>query len=67
MDSLGQILAGLFVIAILGIVSFIGFSIYIFYDKSGEQIYESKIIVQPEIKLETDGKKIDTIYVYKFK
>lgn len=67
MDSLGQILAGLFVIAILGIVSFIGFSIYIFYDKSGEQIYESKIIVQPEIKLQTDGKKIDTLYVYKFK
>jgi len=67
MDSLGQILAGLFIIAILGVVSFIGFSIYIFYDKSGEQIYESKIIVQPEIKLETDGKKIDTIYVYKFK
>ena len=67
MDSLGQILAGLFIIAILGVVSFIGFSVYIFYDKSGEQIYESKIIVQPEIKLETDGKKIDTIYVYKFK
>lgn len=28
---------------------------------------ESKTIIQPMIKLTTDGKKIDTLYVYKIK
>ena len=28
---------------------------------------ESKTVIQPMIKLTTDGKKIDTLYVYKIK
>lgn len=43
---------------LMGIGSFITYRI--------EQIKESHHIVKPEIKLHTDGKTIDTIYVYKF-
>jgi len=32
-----------------------------------EEKFESKEIVQPEKVLTTDGKKVDTIYVYKIK
>jgi hypothetical protein len=28
---------------------------------------ESKTVIQPMIKLTTDGKKVDTLYVYKIK
>jgi hypothetical protein len=67
MDGLGEALGCLATIAIVGIISFILYTGYFIYDKTGVQTIESKVIVQPEIKLETDGKKIDTIYVYKFK
>jgi hypothetical protein len=30
-----------------------------------EDYIESKTIITPEIKLETDGKKIDTLYIYR--
>jgi hypothetical protein len=32
-----------------------------------DKTYESKTILVPKIKLHTDGKVIDTIYVYKIK
>jgi len=67
MEGLGEALGCLATIAIVGIISFVLYTGYFIYDKTGVQTIESKIIVQPEIKLETDGKKIDTIYVYKFK
>jgi len=67
MEGLGEALGCLATIAIVGIISFILYTGYFIYDKTGVQTIESKVIVKPEIKLETDGKKIDTIYVYKFK
>ena len=67
MEGLGEALGCLATIAIIGIISFILYTGYFIYDKTGVQTIESKVIVKPEIKLETDGKKIDTIYVYKFK
>ena len=67
MEGLGEALGCLATIAIVGIISFVLYTGYFIYDKTGVQTIESKVIVQPEIKLETDGKKIDTIYVYKFK
>jgi len=67
MEGLGEALGCLATIAIIGIISFILYSGYFIYDKTGVQTIDSKVIVKPEIKLETDGKKIDTIYVYKFK
>ena len=41
------------------------YSIYVTFWK--EPSLESRVPLQPEIRLETDGKKIDTIYVYKLK
>jgi hypothetical protein len=67
MEGLGEALGCLATIAIVGIISFVLYTGYFIYDKTGVQTIESKVIIQPEIKLETDGKKIDTIYVYKFK
>ena len=67
MEGLGEALGCLATIAIVGIISFILYTGYFIYDKTGVQTIESKVIIKPEIKLETDGKKIDTIYVYKFK
>jgi len=67
MEGLGDALGCLFTIAIAGIISFVVYTTYIIYYKSGTQTFESEIIVKPIIKLKTDGKKIDTIYVYKFK
>lgn len=45
-----------FVICIIGICIF---------DAYREESIESKTIITPEIKLETDGKKVDTIYIYR--
>lgn len=67
MDGLGEAFGCLITIAIVGIISFFLYTAYFIYDKTGTQTFESKVIIHPEIKLETDGKKIDTIYVYKFK
>lgn len=50
-----------FVLAI-GIGVFIGKTIW---DNDG--YIESKAVIQPMIKLTTDGKKVDTLYVYKIK
>jgi len=46
----------------IGIGVFIGKTIW---DNDG--YIESKAVIQPMIKLTTDGKKIDTLYVYKIK
>jgi hypothetical protein len=67
MDGIGKAFVYLVIIALAGIIAFVGYTGYFIYDKTGTQVFESKVIIQPEIKLETDGKKIDTIYVYKFK
>jgi len=37
------------------------------YSSSNSIIIEHKEIIIPTIKLTTDGKTIDTIYIYKFK
>jgi len=66
-QGISKFIGRLFILGIIGIICTIFFSIYLIYTKTGVQTYETKTKVQPEIKLETDGKKIDTIYVYKFK
>ena len=67
LDGLVEAFRCLITIAIVGIIAIVGYTGYFIYDKTGTQTFESKVIIKPEIKLETDGKKIDTIYVYKFK
>lgn len=59
--ALSIIVVFVFVLAI-GLGVFLGKTIW---DDDG--YIESKTIIQPAIKLTTDGKKIDTLYVYKIK
>lgn len=66
-EGIGQAIGCLAVIAIIGIISFIIYTGYFIYDKTGIQTYESKVIVKPDYRLESNGKKIDTMYIYRFK
>lgn len=62
------VFTGIFVggIIVALIVCGIGFGIYKL-TQGDKNTHESKTIIVPTIKLHTDGKTIDTIYVYKFK
>jgi hypothetical protein len=66
-EGIGNALGCLAVIAIVGVIGTVGFAGYAIYDKTGAQTYESKTIIKPDYRLEASGKKIDTIYIYKFK
>jgi hypothetical protein len=66
-EGIGEALGCLATIAIVGIISFVSYTGYFIYDKTGTQTYESKVIVKPDYRLESKGKKIDTIYIYRFK
>ena len=54
-------------ILVLAFFGFIGLVGYIIYDKTGEQTFESKVLVEPDFRIEGNGKVVDTIYIYKFK
>lgn len=66
-NALGQVLGFLLLSAIVCAVLALSFGGYILYHSTGEQIIESKTIVEPDYRLEANGKKIDTVYIYKFK
>ena len=60
-QSVATIVIFVFLLAV-GIGVFIGKTIW---DNGG--YIESKAVIQPMIKLTTDGKKVDTLYIYKIK
>jgi hypothetical protein len=60
-QSVATIVIFVFLLAV-GIGVFIGKTIW---DNGG--YIESKSVIQPMIKLTTDGKKVDTLYIYKIK
>lgn len=65
MQGLGAaILWGFVLLAIMGFAAggIIVGGFWLFTDKD---YIESKTLIVPEIKLETDGKKIDTLYIYR--
>ena len=66
-EGLGQVFGCLVTIAIIGFICTIGFTGYTIYDKTGTQTYESKVVIEPDYRLEANGKNIDTIYIYEFK
>lgn len=73
MDGIGSAIAWSLIkpILILFILLFGGFSIYVSVKENIEgkrgNFIESKTIIVPEKRLETDGVKIDTIYIYREK
>lgn len=67
MEGIGQAIGCLVTIAIIGIIGIIGFTGYFTWDFFKEESIESAKRITPEIKLTTDGKKVDTIFIYKVK
>ena len=57
-------LVGMVVTLVIIVIIFTG---YLIYDETSENIIESREIIKPDYRLEASGKKIDTIYIYKFK
>ena len=67
MEGLGKAIGCLFTMAIIGVIGMILLGGYITFDWFKEDVIESPKRLTPEIKLTTDGKKIDTLYIYKLK
>lgn len=69
MNNIGEgIFQGVAIIVIFVFVLAISIGVLIgknIWDNDG--FIESKTVIQPMIKLTTDGKKVDTLYVYKIK
>lgn len=67
MEGIGQAIGCLVTIAIAGIVGVVLLGSYLTFDKVKGDVIESPKRLTPEIKLTTDGKKVDTLYIYKLK
>ncbi len=65
MEGLGKAIGCLFTIAIIGLIGIMGSGLYLSYDYFREDTIESPKRITPEIKLTTDGKKVDTLFIYK--
>ena len=64
-EGIGNAIMGLFIMAIIGILLSIIFGITLIFN-TAEPI-ESKTKIQPDYRLEANGKKVDTIWVYRIK
>lgn len=65
MEGIGGAIFGAFITLAIGtfiVGGIIVGAVWYFTDKD---YIESKTIITPEIKLTTDGKKIDTLYIYR--
>lgn len=64
LNGLAEAFGCLIVIGIIGICGFLGCGGYLLF--SAKEI-ESKVLITPEVRLTTDGKNVDTLYIYKQK
>ena len=65
MEGIGQAIGCLVTIAVAGVIGVFLLSSYLTFDwYKGDTIKSSKRI-NPEIQLTTDGKKVDTVFIYK--
>jgi hypothetical protein len=67
MEGIGQAIGCLVTIAVIGIIATLGFTGYFTWDYFKEKSIESTKRITPEIQLTTDGKKVDTVFIYKVK
>jgi len=67
-NSLGEAFGCLVIILILGAITIVGFSpLFNKQFNLSSSTIESKSIIKPDYRLESSGKKVDTIYIYTFK
>lgn len=66
-NAISQTLGCLGILFLMSVVMIIAFTSYLIYDKWGDEVVESKTIIKPDYRLETNGKEIDTTYIYTFK
>ncbi len=67
MEGLGQAIGCLVTIAVAGVIGVFLLGSYVTLDWFNGDIIESPKRITPEIKLTTDGKKVDTLFIYKVK
>jgi len=67
MDGIGKGLGCLLFVAIAGAIATIAFGLYVLKKNIGTQTMESKTIVKPDYRLEANGKKVDTVWIYRFR
>lgn len=65
--GIGKMFGSLILIALIGAVSIISWVVYIIYGIFTDVEIRSTYKIRPSIELTTDGKEIDTIYIYKIK
>ena len=65
MEGIGQAIGCLITIAIVGIIGVILLGGYLTFDWFKGDLIESQKRIVPEIRLTTDGKKVDTLFIYK--
>jgi hypothetical protein len=66
-SGIGQALANILFIALISVSLLLMMGLYSIIDYLFiEDKYEVAIPIKPQIKLVTDGKTVDTVYVYKF-
>lgn len=65
-EGLGEFIMGVTIIAIVSVVAWVGYGVYCLFGSDNEEFVTQDKIV-PEMRFVTDGKVIDTVYVYKVK
>lgn len=64
--GLGEFIMGVTIIAVVSVVAWVGYGIYCLFGGGGDEEFVSQEKIVPEMRFVTDGKVIDTVYVYKF-
>ncbi len=65
-NSLGEAFGCLVFVLVVLVLLVMGLFGFLVNDKVGPTVIESKTITKPDYRLEANGKKVDTIYIYKF-
>ena len=64
-EGIGKVLTYLIFTAIIGFVLSVIFAILLAFNTV--KLVESRTKVEPDFRLEANGKRVDTVWVYKFK
>jgi hypothetical protein len=64
-EGIGKVIMFLIFTAIIGSVLSVIFGMILIFNTT--ETIESKTKIQPDFRLEANGKRVDTVWVYKFK